>query len=81
MFFSKKKITVTLKPYGPLAARVAGGDYTVKEGTRLKKVLRKSGVLAMGTPFVSMINGERVPPGHVLAEGDEIKILQIIGGG
>jgi sulfur carrier protein ThiS len=81
MLFSKKQITVTVKPYGPLAARVTGGTYTVKEGSRLKKVLRKSGAFAMGTPFVSMINGQRVPPDHKLSDGDEIKILQIIGGG
>ncbi len=81
MFFSKKKITVTVKPYGPLAAHIKGGDYTLKDGARLKKALRKSGVLSAGIPFVAMINGGRVAPDHVLADGDEIKILQIVGGG
>ncbi len=81
MFFSKKKITVTVKPYGPLAAQIRGGTYTLSEGARLKKALKKSGALAAGLPFVAMINGSRVPPDHPLTDGDEIKILQIIGGG
>jgi sulfur carrier protein ThiS len=81
MLFSTKKITVIVKPYGPLAAHIKGGTYTLKEGARLKKALRKSGALGTGVPFVSMINGARVTPTHVLADGDEIKILQIVGGG
>jgi sulfur carrier protein ThiS len=81
MFFSTKKITVTVKPYGPLAAHIKGGAYTLREGARLKKALRKSGALGAGIPFVAMISGSRVPSDHVLADGDEIKILQIIGGG
>lgn len=81
MFFSTSKITVTVKPYGPLAARIKGGAYVLKEGARLKKALKKSGVIAAGIPFVSMINGQRVTADHVLADGDEIRILQIIGGG
>jgi sulfur carrier protein ThiS len=72
---------VTVKPYGPLAARIAAGRYTLREGSRLKKALRKSGALRAGVPFVTMIDGSRVPPDHVLADGDEIKILQIVGGG
>ena len=81
MLFSRKKITVTVKPYGPLAAQIKGGAYSLKEGARLKKALAKSGTLSIGLPFVAMINGARVTPDHVLADGDEIKILQIIGGG
>jgi len=81
MFFSKKKIKVTIKPYGPLASKIKGGIYTLGEGARLKKALKKSGVLGAGLPFVAMINGSRVPPDHKLTDGDEIKILQIIGGG
>ncbi|MBN2223667.1 MAG: MoaD/ThiS family protein [Deltaproteobacteria bacterium] len=81
MLFSRKKITVIVKPYGPLAARIRGGTYTLKEGSRLKKALKKSGALRTGMPFVAMINGGRVEPNHVLTDGDEIKILQIIGGG
>ena len=81
MFFSTKKITVVVKPYGPLSAHIKGGAYTLKEGARLKKALRKSGVFRAGLPFVAMIKGSRVPPDYRLADGDEIKILQIIGGG
>lgn len=81
MFFSAKKITVIVKPYGPLAAHIKGGIYTLKEGARLKKALKKSGALGTSMPFVAMINGGRVAPNHVLTDGDEIKILQIIGGG
>ncbi len=81
MFFSSKNITVTVKPYGPLAAQIKGGAYTLKEGARLKKALRKSGALGLGVPFVAMIEGSRVTPDRVLSDGDEIKILQIIGGG
>ncbi len=81
MFFSTKKITVTVKPYGPLASKIKGGTYTLSEGSPLKKALKKSGVLGAGLPFVAMIGGSRVPPDHKLADGDEIKILQIIGGG
>lgn len=81
MLFSRKTITVTVKPYGPMAALIKGGAYNLKEGARLKKALKESGVMRAGIPFVAMINGSRVPPDHRLADGDEIKILQIIGGG
>jgi sulfur carrier protein ThiS len=81
MFFSTKKITVTVKPYGPLAEHIKGGVYSLPEGARLKKALKKSGVLGSGIAFVAMINGSRIKPDHKLADGDEIKILQIIGGG
>jgi len=81
MLFSRNKITVTVKPYGPLASRIKGGNYTLKEGARLKKALKESGVLKAGMPFVAMINGSRVTPDHPLSDGDEIRILQIVGGG
>jgi sulfur carrier protein ThiS len=81
MLFSRRKITVTVKPYGPLAARIKGGTYSLKEGARLKKALKESGVIRAGIPFVAMIDGSRVTPDHLLSDGDEIRILQIIGGG
>jgi sulfur carrier protein ThiS len=81
LLFSRKKITITVKPYGPMAAKIKGGTYTLKEGARLKKALKESGVTRMGIPFVAMIDGSRVTPDRLLADGDEIRILQIIGGG
>ena len=81
MLFSRTKITVTVKPYGPLAARIKGGTYNLKEGARLKKALKEAGVIRAGIPFVAMIDGSRVTPDHILSDGDEIRILQIIGGG
>jgi sulfur carrier protein ThiS len=81
MLFSRRKITVTVKPYGPLASRIKGGTYKLNEGARLKKALKESGVIRAGIPFVAMIDGSRVTPDHLLSDGDEIRILQIIGGG
>jgi sulfur carrier protein ThiS len=81
MFFNTKKITVTVKPYGIVAGRIKGGSFTVPEGARLRKVLRKAGALGVDIPIVLMIDGSRVTPSHRLSDGDEIKILQIVGGG
>ena len=81
MFFNRKKITVTVKPYGMVTDYVKVGRFTVPEGARLKKVLRKAGALGIDIPIVLMINGSRVGPSHPLSDGDEVKILQIVGGG
>jgi len=64
-----------------MAARIKGGTYSLTEGARLKKALKESGVIRAGIPFVAMIEGSRVTPDYILSDGDEIRILQIIGGG
>lgn len=79
--FNRKTITVTVKPYGILEKKVTGGEYRVREGTKLRKVLRKSGAFGAGVPIISMIEGEKVTPGRRLADGDEIKLLHVVGGG
>ncbi len=80
-FSSTKKISVTVKPYGIVAQHVKAGTYEVAEGDKLKKVLRKAGALGIDIPIVVMINGSRVTPDQKLSDGDEIKILNVVGGG
>jgi sulfur carrier protein ThiS len=79
--FNKKRITVTVKPYGLVKNYVEGGIFELKEGARLKKLLRKSGALGLTFPLILMINGDRVNPSHILSDGDEVKLLNVVGGG
>ena len=79
--FNRKTITVTVKPYGIVAKSVTEGEYQIPEGSKLRKVLRKSGAFGAGVPIISMINGEKVLPGRRLEDGDEIKLLHVVGGG
>lgn|GEM_PF-2131680 len=79
--FNKKTITVTVKPYGIVAKKVTEGEYRIPEGSKLRKVLRKSGAFGAGVPIICMIEGEKVTPGRRLADGDEIKLLHVVGGG
>lgn len=79
--FNRKTITVIVKPYGIVAKSVTGGEYRVPEGAKLRRVLRKSGAFGASVPIISMIEGEKVTPGRRLADGDEIKLLHVVGGG
>jgi sulfur carrier protein ThiS len=79
--FNRKTITVTVKPYGIVAKSVTEGEYRIPEGSKLRKVLRKSGAFGAGVPIISMIKGEKVLPGRRLEDGDEIKLLHVVGGG
>ncbi len=81
MIFNKKRITVTVKPYGLVKSYVEGGTFELKEGAKLKKLLRKSGAGGLTFPLILMINGERVNPSHSLSDGDEVKLLNVVGGG
>lgn len=81
MSFSKNKISVTVKAYGLVKGYVDGGTFELKEGARLKKLLRKAGATGLTFPLILMINGERVKPSHRLNDGDEVKLLNVVGGG
>lgn len=81
MFFNKKRISVTVKTYGLVKNYVDGGTFELNEGAKLKKLLRKSGANGLTFPLVLMINGEKVNPSHTLNDGDEVKILNVVGGG
>ena len=81
MFFNKKKIEVTVKPYGIVKNYISEETFELKEGARLRTLLRKSGALGITFPLILMINGERVKPSKLLKHNDEVKILNIVGGG
>jgi sulfur carrier protein ThiS len=81
MFFNKKRIKVTVKPYGIVKNYVNGGTFELKEGAKLRTLLRKSGANGIAFPLILMINGERVKPSQHLNDGDEVKLLNIVGGG
>jgi len=81
MFFNKNTIKVTVKPYGIVKNYVSEEIFEVKEGTKLRTILRKSGATGIAFPLILMINGERVKPSQHLSDGDEVKLLNIVGGG
>jgi sulfur carrier protein ThiS len=81
MFSNKNKITVTVKAYGLVKGYVDDGTFELKEGAKLKKLLRKAGAVGLTFPLVLMINGDRVNPSHRLNDGDEVKLLNVVGGG
>ena len=81
LFFNRKKIRITVTPYGIVAKYVRGGVYELNEGAKLNKILRKTGASGLGINLVYMRGGERIKPSESLRDGDEIKILHLIGGG
>lgn len=81
MLFNKKKIKVTVKPYGIVKRYVNEKTFELKEGAKLRTLLRKSGATGITFPLILMINGERVKPSQHLNDGDEVKLLNIVGGG
>lgn len=81
MFFNKKRIKVVVKPYGIVKNYVSEETFELKEGAKLKTLLRKSGATGIAFPLILMINGERVKPSQHLNDGDEVKLLNIVGGG
>ena len=81
MIFNKKRINVTVKPYGIVKNYVDENTFEIKEGAKLRTLLRKSGASGITFPLILMINGERVKPSQRLTDGDEVKLLNIVGGG
>ncbi len=81
LFFNRKKIKVNVKPYGIIERQIKGGTYELREGAKLRTLLRKSGASGLGIPLIYMIDGERAKPSRLLSDGDEVKILNIVGGG
>ena len=81
MLFNRRKIRVNVKPYGIIEKRIKGGTYEIREGAKLRTILRKSGASGLGIPLIYMIDGERAKPSRPLTDGDEVKILNIVGGG
>lgn len=81
MFSKRNTITVKVKPYSIVRDYVKEGDFEVREGTRLRKVLKRAGALGHGFNLICMVNGERVRPSHPLSDDDEIKLMVVVGGG
>lgn len=81
LFFNRRKIKVNLKPYGIIKKHIKGGPYELREGAKLRTLLRKSGASGLGIPLIYMIGGERAKSSRPLADGDDVKILNIVGGG
>ena len=79
--FGRKSITVTLVAHGMATRLVKPGVYQVKEGARVKTLLKLAGLASGSVPLVLLIAGERVSLSRSLVDGDEVICLQFTAGG
>jgi sulfur carrier protein ThiS len=79
--FKKKKITVELCVHGPATGFLTSGQYQLKEGSRLKALLRQANHGGAPPPLTCMIEGQRVPPEHRLNEGETVTVFFLVAGG
>lgn len=88
LFCRAKEITVTIKLYSGLHRELELSTYdmsqglrvTIKNGMRLKNVLRMIGMKQL-LENAYFIQGNRVGLWHRLREGDEVSCLKPSGGG
>lgn len=75
---------VKIKIYGPLRRYVAEteGEYNVEDAKNIYDILLKIGIPENELVYtVALLNGERVKLGTQIKDGDELYILQPVGGG
>jgi len=77
-------VKVTVKAFGLLAERLPGGGPVVVDcpeaGLTVARVLASVGIPEEEV-FITIVNGKRVLPGHVLRPGDEVTFVPPVAGG
>jgi hypothetical protein len=77
----RKLIRVTVSAFGPATRYVKPGTYELKPGAKVKALLKKAGLTDKRLPLIFMIDGQRVDRSRPLADGEDLKVLTIAGGG
>ena len=81
VFGAKKTIQVSLSAFGLAARHFNSGTYQLKKGARVKTLLRRAKAEGDAPMLVYMIDGQRVEPSRRLADGEDLKVLHVAGGG
>ncbi len=82
MLFGKRRpISVTLLVHGPAARFLEPGGYSLRQGDRVRDLLKSAGLRGPVPGLSCLIEGERVEPSQRLQDGQVVTALQMIAGG
>jgi len=81
MLGKKKTIQVSLSVFGLAQQHYQSGSYELKEGAKVKTLLRRARLPGAPPELVYMIEGQRVDLSRELRDGEDLKILHAAYGG
>jgi sulfur carrier protein ThiS len=74
-------MTATIRPYGMLKSYIDGEpEITVDSGRTIRQALQALGMPPEVVALV-LVNDEQQPKDYVLQDGDQVKLMAVIGGG